>query len=106
MDVTPGGIWPEGPQCLLPDPTHSTELQQRDLRHDEYSGCVPLGKHDSAQQPVWRVPGYLYISPFANPCLQMRKLKYKVTFDLNSLIGTNSGIFPYPLIDLCFLFSR
>lgn len=56
MDVTPGGIRSEGPQWLLSNPTHSQELQQRHLRHNEHSRCVQLGKHDSAEQLVWRVP--------------------------------------------------
>lgn len=56
VDVTPGGVRSEGPQCLLSDSTHSPELQQRHLKHHEYSGCVQLGQHNFAEQPVWRVP--------------------------------------------------
>lgn len=56
MDVAPGGVWSEGPQRLLSDPTHSAELQQRHFGEHEYSGCVQLGKHNSAEQPVWRAP--------------------------------------------------
>lgn len=56
VDVATGGIWSEGPQRFLFDPAHPTELQQRHLGQHEHSGCVQLGKHDPAEQPVWAVP--------------------------------------------------
>lgn len=56
VDVASGGIWSEGPQRFLFDPAHKTELQQRHLKQHEHSECVQLGKHDPAEQPLWKVP--------------------------------------------------
>lgn len=56
VDVALGGLRSEGPQCFFSDPTHTTELQQGDLRQYEHSGCVQMGKHNSAEQPVWGAP--------------------------------------------------
>lgn len=56
VDVAPGGIWPEGPQRFLSNPAHPTELQQRHLGQHEHPGCLHLGKHHSAEQPVWGIP--------------------------------------------------
>lgn len=73
VDAPPGGIWSEGPQCVLPNSTHSAKFQQRHLRHYEYSRCVWLGKLNSIAQPFWRVSRYACYEIHVEACQKSGK---------------------------------